>query len=172
MAAGVGWPSGPKAAATAGPVTCSSRSVWRSEMRETPAMSRRGVAWVSTGAPALMRKVSSSAPRRSPSCRDSGASQLAGISSHPISSSSSRSMGNRGGRRGLDVGLGDGHRELADAQDVRGPLGDADAAAGVEHVEQVRALEALLERGNDQPGLDQLLGHAEVLVEEVAMKRR
>ena len=58
---------------------------------------------------------------------------------------------------GLGVGLGDGHGQLADAQDVGGALGDADAAARVEHVEEVRALEALLERRDDQPGVDQLL---------------
>ena len=67
IAAGVGSPFGPNAAATGGPVTCSSRSVWRSEMRDTPAIRRRGVACVSTDAPALMRKVTSSAASRSPS---------------------------------------------------------------------------------------------------------
>jgi len=36
-AAGVGWPSGPKAADTGGPLTVSSRSVWRSAIRATAA---------------------------------------------------------------------------------------------------------------------------------------
>ena len=40
--------------------------------------------------------------------------------------------------------------ELPDAQDVGGALGDADAVARVEHVEQVRALQAVLERRPDQ----------------------
>ena len=56
IAAGVGCAVGPNAADTGGPVTCSSRSVWRSEMRAIAAVSRRGVACVSIGAPAPMRK--------------------------------------------------------------------------------------------------------------------
>src|SRR5437762_13919645 len=44
----------------------------------------------------------------------------------------------------LDVRLRDADRELPHAQDVSGPLGHADAVACVEHVEDVRALEAVL----------------------------
>src|SRR5215204_6767534 len=80
-------------------------------------------------------------------------------------------MGYRSGRRGLDVSLGNRHGQLTDAQDVGGAFGDAHPAARVEHVEDVRALEALLEGGYDQPRVDQRLRELEVLVEEIAMER-
>ena len=85
MAAGVGLPSGPKAADTGGPLIGSSRSLWRSEMRAIAAVRRRGVANVSIGAPGVSRNAASFAASRSASCLVSGASQLAGSSSHPIS---------------------------------------------------------------------------------------
>ena len=50
-----------------------------------------------------------------------------------------------------DVRLGDADRELPHAQDVGRALGDADAVARVEDVEQVRALQPVLERRPDQP---------------------
>src|SRR5688572_5956881 len=55
-----------------------------------------------------------------------------------------------------DVRLGNAHRELADAQDVGRALGDADAAARIQNVEQVRALQRVLEgrphqRRGEQP---------------------
>ena len=56
-------------------------------------------------------------------------------------------------RRLVDVLPGDADRQLADAQDVGRSLGDADAVARVENVEQVRALQAVLERGPDQARL-------------------
>ncbi len=71
----------------------------------------------------------------------------------------------------LDVPLRDADRELADAEDEGGPLGDADAVAGVEDVEQVRALQGVLERRPDQPGLEQRRGELEIAFEQVAVKR-
>ncbi len=54
-------------------------------------------------------------------------------------------------REGIsDVRPGNPDRELPDPENVGGPLGDADAAARIKHVEQVRALETVLERGPDE----------------------
>src|SRR5688572_3271295 len=61
--------------------------------------------------------------------------------------------------------------ELTHAQDVGGALGDADAAARVEDVEQVRALQAVLERRQDQVRRQQLLAKLEVPVEQLPMTR-
>ena len=73
--------------------------------------------------------------------------------------------------RSFHVRLRNRHRQLADAQDVGGALGDADAAAAVEDVEQVRALQAFLERGPDQARRQQLLAEAVVPLEQVAVVR-
>ena len=49
-----------------------------------------------------------------------------------------------------EVGLGHGARQRADAHDVALAFGDADCAAGVEHVEGVRGLDDEVVRGEDQ----------------------
>ena len=67
--------------------------------------------------------------------------------------------------------LGDPDGELTHAQDVGGALGDADAAARIEDVEQVRALQAVLERRQNQARGEQLLAELEVAIEELAMTR-
>ena len=202
-AAGVGSPSGANAAATGGPVTSSSKSVCRSASLatrdgQTP---RRAVA---LGRRAGGRRNSFS---RASSWRASWAvrsgSQPAGISSHPISISSSRSIGtqsssaghsdvaariavelvvpalfHRSVRKALDtlgrrlslVSASARHRpsqcatgELTDAQDVGRALGDADAAARIENVEQVRALQTVLERRQDRARMQQPFREAVVL---------
>ena len=56
------------------------------------------------------------------------------------------------GEPGLAAGLGEG----ADAQDVGGALGDTDGAAGVEQVEKVARLQALVIGGQRQMVVDQL----------------
>src|SRR5688500_15662882 len=177
VAAGVASPSGLNAADTGGPVTSSSKSVWRSDRRPTRAVSRRGVLKVSMGASGVSRSSFRRASRCVPTCAVSPGSHEAGISSQPISMSSSRSMrsGARGqrfvGRGGLHLRPDNLHGELADAQDVGGALGDADAAARIEDVEQVRALEAVLERRQDEAGIEQRARKGKRLVEEVPVQR-
>jgi hypothetical protein len=68
-------------------------------------------------------------------------------------------------------GLRDRDRQLPHAQDIRHPLGDADAAARIEQVEHVRALEAVVERGQHQAGTQQRTSEAVILVEQVPMER-
>src|SRR5262245_52354395 len=96
----------------------------------------------------------------------SGGSQLAGSSSVPISIRSSRSM------LLLRVGLADRDGQLPDAEDVGRALGDADAPARVEQVEEVRTLQRELERRQQQPGLEHLLAEGERVVEELAVVAR
>ena len=91
-------PSAAKAADTGGPVTSSSKSVWRSGTRAARTTSRRGVLKVSTGAATASRSSVSRASMRAPNCAVSPGSQLAGSSSVPISINSSRSMVRRPGR--------------------------------------------------------------------------
>ena len=43
--------------------------------------------------------------------------------------------------------------QVSHSAEVAGPLGDADGAAGVEHVESVAALEHVVVGGHDQPSL-------------------
>ena len=66
----------------------------------------------------------------------------------------------------------DRDRQLPYAQDVGRAFGHADAAARVEHVEQVRALQALIERRQHEAGIDQHFGEIVVTGEQVAMERR
>ena len=157
-------PSASNAADTGGPVTSSSRSVCRSAMlrdahgqapRRAEGLDRRvrRAAARSSAARRASRRAAASAP----------AASWPAVSSTPISSSSSRSIRRRRSTRRrlgvgrLDVGLRDRHRQLPDAQDVGRALGDADAAARVEHVEQVRALQAVLERRQTRPDSQQRL---------------
>src|SRR5687767_12936737 len=119
-----------------------------------------------------------------PSCVVSPGSQPAGISSVPISRSSSLSISRvstfaapmarplRRDRRFFDVTLANRERELTDAEDVGHSLGDADAAAGVEQVEQMRALQAMLERGQNQPALQQLFAELVGFIEQMTMECR
>src|SRR5579864_1321317 len=173
-AAFVGWPSGSKDAATGGPMTVSSRSSCRSTSSATQAVSRRGVAWVSTdvlGKPCSRRRVFSC----SPSSAVRAGSHAAGSSSTPISSSSSRSMDRLRllfSRRYVQPSIGNRDRELPDAQDVRGPLGHTDAAARIEHVEDVRALEAEVEGGKNEARANEFLGEGVASLELIAVERR
>jgi hypothetical protein len=91
-AAGDGAPSFPTAADIGGPVTRSSRSVWRSASLAIRAVSRRGVLKVSIVASGNSRSSFKLTPNCMPSSAVSPGSQPAGISSQPISSSSSRSI--------------------------------------------------------------------------------
>src|SRR5574343_788286 len=58
----------------------------------------------------------------------------------------------------VEVALGDGARQVADAADVGGALGHADGAARVEQVEGVRGLEHLLVAGQRELLAHQVLG--------------
>ena len=88
-AAGVGSPFASKAARTGGPVTVSSRSDCRSPNAATVATSRRGATNVRTGVRWSIRASASRAVSRSANCVSMPGIQLAGISSQPISRSSS-----------------------------------------------------------------------------------
>jgi len=66
----------------------------------------------------------------------------------------------------------DGDGELPHAQDVGRALGHAHAAARVEQVEQVRALQAVLKGRQAQAALEQLFTKLVVLIELPAMERR
>src|SRR5579864_1864910 len=173
-AAFVGWPSGSKDAATGGPMTVSARSSCRSTSSATQAVSRRGVAWVSTdvlGKPCSRRRVFSC----SPSSAVRAGSHAAGSSSTPISRSSSRSMDRLRllpDRRDVQPRIGNRDRQLSDAQDIGGPLRHTDAPARIEHVEDVRALEAEVEGGQDETGADQFLGEGVAALELIAVERR
>src|SRR5262245_10188387 len=164
-AAGVGPPSGLNAALAGGPVTTSSSSVCRSARRATRAVSRRGVLKLSMGAPGARRYSFNRASRWRLTWLVRPGSQLAGISSHPISISSSRSIVSH-------VSPGDAHGELPHAKDIGRALGHADTAARVENVEGVRALQAVLERGPHQSRGEQPVREAVILVEQVAVQRR
>ena len=89
-AARVGSPDASNAARTGGPVTVSSRSDCRSASSAAVATSRRGPANAVTGVRQATRASSKRAARRAASCASMPGIQLAGISSQPISSSSSR----------------------------------------------------------------------------------
>src|SRR6185295_12261890 len=77
---------------------------------------------------------------------------------------------NRWGRA-FDVGLGDADGQLTDAQNVGRSLGHADAVARVQDVEQMRALERVLERRPDQLRLQERRSQLMIALEEVAVKR-
>src|SRR5437016_2690820 len=82
-------------------------------------------------------------------------SMPAGISSVPISSRKSGTGGFHREIRGdarllIDPASSDTHGQLADARDHTDALGDADCAARVEDVEQVRALQAKLVGGEQR----------------------
>src|SRR3989442_6696900 len=81
-------------------------------------------------------------------------------------------FGPRGGLRGaaLDVRFRDADRELADAKNERGAFGDADAVARVEDVEQMRALQRVLERGPDELRFQQRARELVVALEQVAVE--
>ena len=175
-------PSASNAADTGGPVTSSSRSVCRSAIFADP---RRQPPRRAVGLDRLVdRQPRVLEPRLERRAELRGqARQPAGRESLRCRSrcSSSRSMRQALGlrcrlaARGVacaDVRLADRDGQLPHAQDVGGALGHADAAARVEHVEQVRALQAVLERRQQQPALQQLLAERVVLVEQVAMERR
>ena len=65
----------------------------------------------------------------------------------------------------LEVEAGDLAREVAHAPDVHRAVGDADRAAGIEHVEGVAALEHLIVGGHRQTRLETALGLVLVLAE-------
>src|SRR5690606_8145379 len=106
------------------------------------------------------------------SCDARPGSHEAGISSTPISSSNSRSMNCLLGHCRFGPRPGNGHGELADAQDVSRALCHADAAARIKQVEQMGTLEAVVEGGQDEPRIDERAGKVVVPREEVAMKGR
>src|SRR5439155_15851683 len=140
-------------------------------------VNRRGVLKVSAGPSGTSRCSFSCCSTILPSWFVRSGSQLAGISSQPISSSSSRSTsdafgcGNSACRvRLLHIALGDPDRQLTHTQDIRRSLGHADAVAGIKNVEKMRALEAVLERRPDQTRLQQRLGEAVVVVEQPSME--
>ena len=89
-AARVGSPDASNAARAGGPVTISSRPVCRPASSATVATSRRGPAKALTGVRRPTRAASSRSASRAASCASMPGIQLAGISSQPISSSSSR----------------------------------------------------------------------------------
>src|SRR6185436_2393782 len=140
----------------------------------TRVVRRRGVLYASAGASLVRRASFRRASTWRASCAVKPGSQLAGISSHPISIRSSRSISLRDRSAGLvlclDIRLGDADRQLPHAQDVRRSFGHPDAAARIEDVEQVRALQALLERRKNQMRVEQLLAEREVAIEELAMR--
>ena len=190
MAAGVGWPSAPRAAETGGPLTTSSRS--RLPLGHAGARARPDGAASSTtrrgrrrrgappsAAPRSRRPAASSAAAASwrgllrrrfrsgvrdpwsmlvalAGCRrrleaQSGTQARYCLQARASSPSRLRACAHAAplprGRRCLSTyALAIAHRQLPHAQDVGRPLGDADAAAAVEDVEQVRALQAFLER--------------------------
>ena len=72
----------------------------------------------------------------------------------------------------LDVPLCNSECELTHTEDIGRPLGDADAVAGVEDIEQVRTLQAMFERRPDQTRAQQRLGEPVVLVEHAPVERR
>src|SRR5262249_17482794 len=74
-------------------------------------------------------------------------------------------------RRVSNLSLGDADGQLADAQNVGRSLGHADAVARIENVEQVRALERVLERRPEQLRLQERHGQLMIALEEVAVKR-
>src|ERR1700722_4185627 len=170
IAARPGVRSGLKLADTAGPLISSSRSVCRSGTATRTAR-RRGVLKVSVCDSGVSRCARSWLPMTSPIWLVRAGSQAAGSSSHPSSRSSSRSTsGHRLRLRLLDVSLRHGHGELSHAQDVGGPFGHADAVAGIEDVEKMRALEAVFESRPDQSRAKQRLGEVMVPLEQVAVK--
>src|SRR4029434_7912239 len=65
----------------------------------------------------------------------------------------------------LNVGFCDADGQLPDPQDVGSTLGHPDAVARVENVEEMRTLEAVLQRRPDQSGIQQRLCKAIVPVE-------
>ena len=69
-----------------------------------------------------------------------------------------------------EPGVGNGHSKLTHAQDVGRALPHTDAAARVEHVEDVRALQAIVQRRQRQARIEQLLGEAVVLLEQIAVE--
>src|SRR5262245_58386626 len=73
--------------------------------------------------------------------------------------------------RGFDVSLGDADGQLTDAQHVGRSFGHADAVAGIEDVEKVRALERVLERRPEQLRPQERRGQLMIALEEVAVKR-
>src|SRR5579864_3042818 len=137
---------------------------------------RRGVLNVSAGDSGGSRSCRSWAATVSPMAFVSAGSQLAGSSSVPTSSSSSlstrsaRGLARRLALSLLDVRLRDADGELPDAQDVRRPLGHADAVARIENVEEMRALERVLQRRPDQLRPEQRRRQLVVPLEQVAMK--
>ena len=158
-AAGVGSPSGLNAADTGGPVTSSSKSVCRSassrDARGQAARRAVGLGRARRSSSRASFSRASSVLRRA--ARSARAASWPGISSQPISISSSRSMAtcprSRSAARCCSAPRTPWQmreRQLPHAQDVGRALGDADAAARVEDVEQVRALQAVLERRQDQ----------------------
>src|SRR5436305_8847855 len=166
--AGVAGPSARKAARTGGPITCSSRSGSRSGKPERISTSRRGVKPVSTSRGPRPRAISSSNTRVA-SSRTPGSSMRAGISSLLTSKRySPRGIGHLRHHRlarlaleqwetqllaALHVGLGAADREVAHPLHQAHPLGDRDGAAGVQHVERMRALEGAFVGREHQPGL-------------------
>src|SRR5262245_4100414 len=73
--------------------------------------------------------------------------------------------------RVFDVRLGDADGQLTDPQNVGRSFGHADAVARVENVEEVRALERVLERRPEQLRLQERRGQLMIPLEEVAVKR-
>src|SRR6185295_16536060 len=158
-------------------MTCSSRSGSCSGRPERIITSRRGVYPVSTSRGPTLRAISSSKTRVA-SSRTPGSSMRAGISSLLTSSKySSRGIGHLRRRRlagavsavlavpfvllqqresqllpALHIGLRAADRQVAYPLHQADPLGDRDGAAGVEHVEAVRALQGALVSRQHQTG--------------------
>src|SRR5262245_12748487 len=121
-AAGVGVPSGLKLAETGGPVTRSSRSVWRSGTRVIRTVRRRGGRLGDQ--PILVQLCGHDlaeliGERGQPSRREFLAPDL-----EQQFAVHSDDLGGRGRFEGLDVLLRDADRELSNAKDVRRPFGD------------------------------------------------
>ena len=71
-----------------------------------------------------------------------------------------------------DVGLGDRHRQLPHAEDVGRSLRDTDATAGIQHVEHMRALQAVIQRRQHEVRIQQHQRERVVSIEELPVKCR
>ena len=114
----------------------------------------RGATEIVALQPAGTPAAASAWPSSCGACSTISRQALEGSSSQPTSMRRSGTGGLLGRGDQREVAPGAQVRQRAHPADVGGPLGDADGAAGVEQVEGVRALQAVVVGRQRQPGLE------------------